>query len=330
MIKICEICGKEYNARGKKAINRKTCSRECKGKMMSNKVQCNCGYCGKEIYKTPSRIKMSKSNLVFCSNECVGKHNSIAQRQLIFKECVICGTKFETIKSRQNTHITCSNECQGKWQSKYRTGENSANYRGGGSEKQCEYCHQSFIVAHPSELKTRKFCSVECRQSHWKEHTIQSDEFIEAKKDGIKRYRAERVGETHPERLVREWLTKNNISFKQEQGFFRKYFADFYLYEHKAIIEVNGDFWHGNPKIYGDTKDKIPLYENQKEQIIKDENKKNDFIKFGFNYFVIWEDDIYKDIDKEMKTIINKLISPQRLHAGNLNSLEDEQGYDIV
>ena len=31
---------------------------------------------------------------------------------------------------------------------------------------------------------------------------------------------------------------------------------------------------------------------------------------------------LYKDI--------NKLISPQRLHAGSLNSSEDEQGYDIV
>lgn len=44
---------------------------------LGNKVSVHCGYCRRELEVSPSRIKRSKSGLVFCSTHCSGKcHNS--------------------------------------------------------------------------------------------------------------------------------------------------------------------------------------------------------------------------------------------------------------
>lgn len=305
MEKKCVICNSNFNVKPSQYEKRKTCSNKCAGlnKTKNETVICYCFVCKKELRKRKSTFKKSSSGNVFCSNECVGKYNASQRVQNIKKECVICGERFKTIKARESTHITCSNKCQGAWQSQYRIGENSSNYRGGGGEKICLKCENTFKTESPSLLEIRKFCSIYCKQKYWIENTLHNESFKIAHFNGNQEYRENRVGETAPEKMVREYLESlgliKDVDFFQEKGFFRKYYADFFIPKTKTIIEVNGDFWHGNPLIYGEGLK--PLYDSQIDRIEKDKMKKADFIKYGFNYYIIWENDIY--IESEMKKV---------------------------
>ena len=307
MKKNCEVCNGEFDVRPAKYEERKTCSRECSKVQRANKVKCNCKTCGKELFKTESQIKKSKSGFVFCDRDCVGIYNGLARTQHIYKKCVMCNEEFKTIKAREEIHITCSNKCQGEWQSAFRTGENASNFRGGGGEKPCLYCDKKFTATTPSSYESRKFCSKDCKNSHWVENILhKSESFIYAHFDGNQKFREEH-GETLPEKIVREHLESKglikDVDFFQERGFFRKYFADFFIPKTKTIIEVQGDFWHGNPEIYGEGKKLKPLYDVQIERINKDKEKREDFTKYGLNYHELWESDIYEDVEEAIQNV---------------------------
>ena len=71
------------------------------------------------------------------------------------------------------------------------------------------------------------------------------------------------------------------------------------------IIEVNGDHWHANPKIYKST-DVIKKWGGLKsaEEIWKfDESRKKQLQSFGYKVITIWQLDIEKNIDKVKRTI---------------------------
>lgn len=309
MTKICEVCGKEFPIKPSEAHRRRTCSKECSGKYrsMGKVFELECYICGEKVRKTKSQIERSVSGHVFCSNECVGKYNAQQRKQNIIKNCVICGKPFKTINARKDTHITCSRKCQGKWQSKYRVGENASNFRGGGGIKKCKNCGEEFEVEYKNQFKTRVYCSMECKREYWRKNTLHTKKFKLARYQGNLKFRQSFPKESTPERMVREYLESKGLikgkDFFQEQGFFHKYYVDFYIPKTKTVIEVHGDFWHGNPAIYGEGEGLIPLYQSQIDRIQKDKEKEADFIKHGFNYHVLWESDIYKNLDEAMKEI---------------------------
>ena len=78
-----------------------------------------------------------------------------------------------------------------------------------------------------------------------------------------------------------------------------KAFYDFYIPSKNLIIEVDGDFWHCNPN----TKHKIPKYDSQKKNIIRDKEKNITAKKQGYNIIRLWESDINNNI-KQVKKIL--------------------------
>lgn len=67
MIKICPICGKEFNVTSKNK-NKVYCSKECCGISQRTTTPIKCDYCGKTFYKAKSQTSLYKKH--FCSNEC--------------------------------------------------------------------------------------------------------------------------------------------------------------------------------------------------------------------------------------------------------------------
>lgn len=122
---------------------------------MKKKTNCNCSYCGKDIYKTPSQLRKYKNS--YCDNKCA----SNSRRKLESRNCTICNTivtrKPAEFKS-ENTF--CSREC-------YHV-HNRSGYRKIKREiYNCDYC-SSEIERLPSTVanQTYIYCDRECKNRH--------------------------------------------------------------------------------------------------------------------------------------------------------------------
>ena len=94
-----------------------------------------------------------------------------------------------------------------------------------------------------------------------------------------------------PEIAVENWLIKNKIEYTYSpiMGNGKRNFQFDFIIRHKRIlIEVNGDYWHGNPRIYNESE---LNYIQQRKRL--DDIKKKEFAESkGFILLTIWEYDI--------------------------------------
>jgi very-short-patch-repair endonuclease len=85
---------------------------------------------------------------------------------------------------------------------------------------------------------------------------------------------------------------------------------NFYQYDfgnkvNKVLFEINGDYWHANPKFYGSKKGLRPLNETQKNKIKRDKEKLEWAKSKGFRVVYIWEYDLYNNPEKVLKEVKN-------------------------
>lgn len=78
---------------------------------------------------------------------------------------------------------------------------------------------------------------------------------------------------------------------------------DFYLSDHKIIVEVHGDYWHCNPN----TKFSIPKYETQLKNIKNDEKKKTWCELNNVPLLVIWESDLNSDPEAVKNLVLESI-----------------------
>ena len=116
MKKICECCGKEYNA---KRSSSKYCSRECQIKARTKKVKVKCDYCGKLIEVKSCHMKKHEHH--FCNSQCRGKWDSLNKTgenspkySRVEIKCDYCGKPFiiQKYKLEEGINHYCSRECQ--------------------------------------------------------------------------------------------------------------------------------------------------------------------------------------------------------------------------
>lgn len=150
----------------------------------------------------------------------------------------------------------------------------------------CPNCGQEYACPRRSMLdensnKFKKFCSRKCFLSSRK----QTDTWIERE---VKRFLDE---------------TKINYISQYEIG---RMTVDFYVPHKNLAIEVNGDFWHANPDIYGKTK---PFHKIHDRIIEKDKRKKQQIKNKGLGLIVIWENDLINKKEEVLKELRSKLAS---------------------
>lgn len=97
--------------------------------------------------------------------------------------------------------------------------------------------------------------------------------------------------------IVENWLSEHNISFDYSpiMGSGEKvYQYDFIIHNRHILIEVNGDYWHGNPIMFNEdgSDGKRMLNDIQKNKIKKDKSKYDFAINHGFDVIYIWETEI--------------------------------------
>lgn len=109
-----------------------------------------------------------------------------------------------------------------------------------------------------------------------------------------------------PELKVKEWLERNS-KYKFNPIILGHYQYDFGNRELRILIEVQGDYWHGNKNMFNidgsEGKRKLNLTQLKKMKI--DEDKKLFALNHGFKYIEIWENDINKNNFSALENIKN-------------------------
>ena len=100
-------------------------------------------------------------------------------------------------------------------------------------------------------------------------------------------------------------LSKLNIAY-ETQFFLQHKSFDFKLKNTKILIEVNGDYWHGNPSFYNE--DDVLNYPGGKVVVRdlweKDKIKKERAEKYNYKLVYIWENEIVKKSDDEICNLL--------------------------
>ena len=128
-------------------------------------------------------------------------------------------------------------------------------------------------------------------------------ETIIEKYGGFVAYGNKTAGHSNWHDKLKQMLIENNIITESEQTVVNNYTSDEVDLEKKIIIELNGDFWHCNPKFYnGDYYH--PFIKMTAKQIWdKDEKRISDYIQNGWRVIVIWESDDLNEKINELKKI---------------------------
>lgn len=90
---------------------------------------------------------------------------------------------------------------------------------------------------------------------------------------------------TWPEMEFEKLLKELDIEYRMQEVVGGKIF-DFYIPSENLLVEIHGDYWHGNPKVY------------KKPNKMQNTNRKNDRKKTliaeqeGYKLSVVWESDL--------------------------------------
>lgn len=96
------------------------------------------------------------------------------------------------------------------------------------------------------------------------------------------------------------------INIKYQKIFFAKSikaFYNFYLPNFNLIIEVDGDFFHSNPKFYPDG----PIYKTQIQNNLRDQEKNKWASDNNYKLLRFWEYDINNNISQVIETLKKEL-----------------------
>jgi len=194
--------------------------------------------------------------------------------------CEVCSspTYVQPYRMKTQKYFYCGQECYFK--------HRASLPRKGTLEVECDECKGKFTrYKHLVEASTNHFCGVEC-YSVWKS------------KYGV----TEITGKTSIEKTTEDILNKNNISYVYQKQIkdekFGNCYYDFYIEDYNLLIEVDGDYWHGNPKKY-------PKLNSQQLGCKKRDKEKNEVaLKNNYNLVRIYEDEL---LNLTQQQIVNKI-----------------------
>jgi very-short-patch-repair endonuclease len=155
------------------------------------------------------------------------------------------------------------------------------------------------------ETKRRQSESAKKRKTHGHtgcKHSEESkDKMRQATLKAIKEGKLKQT-RTRPHLILLEILTELGVAFQEE--YVIKYWSfDFYLTDLHVLIEVDGDYYHSNPKFYPEPKTKTQKINHYRDQ------KKNEFCQANHHALIrIWEDDIVNNTEK-IKCKLKKLLT---------------------
>lgn len=148
--------------------------------------------------------------------------------------------------------------------------------------------------------KMSKSASNRVVKGHTTKHSEESKELMRANTSKMHSEGKYLHTDTLPMRIFEQMLIDLNYKNFEKEYFYKFYSIDFADVENKIAFEVDGDFWHTNPKFFPDG----CKFDAQKRNRINDKTK-NSFLKNrGWTVLRFWEDDIKNNIEQIKQQII--------------------------
>jgi len=301
MEKRCEICEKTYNAKRKK---QKYCSVECQHesyrKVKVEKIKTTCLFCNKEFYTLPNKLNKGKSK--YCGRECKDRHQKV----------IYTGTSnpgFNRVLSDDERKLR-SEITKKLWQTedykvKIKKGislfvEKNGYYPGMDDNSKLKR-KQTMIDRYGIDHNwVGEFGKRKCDETTINLYGKTSAEILS---DYVFSYGKKTDIELIFEKILKELKIPHQTKFRiYDQNkinfWFREY--DFLILNTNILIEVDGDYWHGNENIFEE------LSDFQKTVQEKDKIKEGFAIKNGYRIIRFWGNDV-KNKKEEVKNKIKEI-----------------------
>jgi G:T-mismatch repair DNA endonuclease (very short patch repair protein) len=225
------------------------------------------------------------------------KKNNVEKR--LIRHCVICNEQYE--KGKTALRGTCGNQ----------TCIDAFLSLRGQSISKTHWCYsENYSSIRDKRINTRLQNDVILNRVYvpWnkgKTGVYSQDTIEKIKTSTRKQFESEKIIKTSIEKKIEMLLLTLGIKYKYS------YFVGGRQYDfcvlNKFLIEVQGDFWHANPKYWGDVEGKKPLREHQKMKVLDDIIKVRIAKENGYNLLCVWENDINNDwnnVETSIKTFI--------------------------
>lgn len=98
---------------------------------------------------------------------------------------------------------------------------------------------------------------------------------------------------TKPEKIMKSILSELSIPNHYNFILGKRYQYDFRVKESNIIIEVQGDYWHCNPKMYPNG----PISDRQRFKMQRDDEKKSYAEDHGYSVLYVWEDELKNNVE---------------------------------
>ena len=235
------------------------------------KVELTCKFCNKKFYA----LKDAKYRR-FCSKECVREWRKYNSHEI--KKCLNCGQEFKAYKFLEQRY--CSNECNRtsiEKREKLKIWANSdANPRK--SKEVNDKIKETMLERYGTKALTN---IDKIKETTMKNHGVPyAFNKCRGKISKIQKQYYEHIKVTFPDAKLEYYLKDVEL------------FADIYIPSINKVIEIQGDFWHMNPKQFNES------YVNPVSNIVAkdkwDEDKKRKHIleNAGYNVKIIWESEL--------------------------------------
>jgi len=278
----CLICGKEHN-------NKKYCSEQCQYEAYRVKkverVNIKCLNCGEEFEILKTKQKK------YCSRKCVDEHKKITylgENNPMFNYDVSDDTRKK--HSEASKMMWRNQDVSDRIKKRMKEHNENSEYPNGWSnesrERRIKTTIEKFGVVHNFMNEgVRDQANKTCMERYGKMS-------YELMLDGL-----HKTNITSIEKIFENFLIINDIKYEKQ---FRIYFKnekselkfrsyDFYLIDKKTIVEIDGDYWHGNPMFFKKLNE--TQLKNKANDIFKDEL----VIIKNLNIIRFWEVDIHNN-----------------------------------
>jgi G:T-mismatch repair DNA endonuclease (very short patch repair protein) len=295
---ICKNCNSEFESRDQTKV---FCSSDCKTEYyiknpIMHEYVLTCNNCGKTFVKILANNPNLKNENHYCSQKCVGVHKNKIGIGTKFN-CRQCGKEFEQIHKK---HFFCTEECK------------TAYWTVNAPTKivKCATCGNDIVRLR--HLKNeRYFCSTEC-DIKWREKQSEDIRVCKYCKKEFTCKKSEKLvfcskacqisgmnkSPTKPHRDIIAFLDEYELLYEIEKPI-KRYSIDIYLLDYDLSIEIMGQYWHCDNRLYEHPKNKAQL-----DGIKKDKKKNKYFEDNNLSILYLWEIDINKNIEVCKKLII--------------------------